>query len=99
MQDNPHEAYRPIKRPDIQAHLQELYPHLFTIPVPLKVGIGKDLLARHDRLYSQKTLSVFMHHWTHQDAYCDAVERGKHRYDLAGNICPMETNQSRRGDQ
>lgn len=97
MEANTHEADRPIKKPDIQAHLQELYPHLFTIPVPLKVGIGRDLLRRPGRLYSQRTIQSFLHHWTKQESYCEAVESGKHRYDLDGRICPMVTNSSRRG--
>lgn len=99
MEANPHEAYRPIKRPDVQAHLQELYPHLFTIPVPLKVGIGRDLLRRPDRLYSQRTLCSFLNKWTKAPEYCAAVEAGKHRYDLGGNLCPMVTNHSRRSSQ
>lgn len=88
---------RPIKRPEIAAYLQQHFPHLFTIPVPLKIGIGNDLLRWEGRQYTQKTLSTFLHHWTREPAYCSAVEQGKHRYDLDGNICPMVTNASRRG--
>lgn len=87
---------QPIKKAQIAAYLQQHFPHLFTIPVPLKVGIGKDLLRHPTRAYTQKTLCSFLHHWTNAEAYCEAVERGKHRYDLDGRICPMVTNNSRR---
>ena len=93
------DVQQPIKRAEIAAYLQQHFPHLFTIPVPLKIGIGRDLLRSPVRAYTQKTLSAFLHHWTRSPAYCDAVERGKHRYDLEGNICPMVTNQSRRGQE
>lgn len=87
---------RPVKRAHIAAHLAQKYPHLFSFPVPLKVGIGRDLLRAPDRQYSDRTLSSFLHKWCSSDAYCDAVEKASARYDLEGRMHPVVTNHSRR---
>lgn len=87
---------RPIKKAQIGAHLAELYPHLFTFPVPLKVGIFNDLRAVPDRQYGNYAIQHFLKRWCTSDAYCQAIEQGKSRYGLDGSMYPMVTTQSRR---
>ncbi len=89
------DAIRPIKKAQIAAHLADKYPHLFLFPVPLKVGIDKDLLADPDRQFSSNTLSHFLYHWCHQSRYCAAVAVAKARYGLRGEMCDVVTNHSR----
>lgn len=89
------DADRPIKKAHIAAHLAEKYPHLFVIPVPLKVGITRDLLADPDRLFSSKTLSHFLYNWCRQPRYCAAVDVAKSRYGLQGEMCDVVTNNAR----
>ena len=54
------DAIRPIKKAQIGAYLADQYPHLFIIPVPLKVGIYRDLMAVPDRQYGGRTLQTFL---------------------------------------
>jgi sRNA-binding protein len=91
------DAIRPIKKAQIGAYLADQYPHLFLFPVPLKIGIFRDLMAVPDRPYGGETLQSFLYKWTTSDAYCDAVEIGKCRYGLDGSMHPMVCNSSRRG--
>jgi sRNA-binding protein len=89
------DAIRPIKKAQIGAYLADQYPHLFIIPVPLKVGIYRDLMAVPDRQYGGRTLQTFLFTWTRQPAYCAAVERGRARYGLDGSMHPMVYTTSR----
>jgi sRNA-binding protein len=91
------DAIRPIKKAQIGAYLADQYPHLFILPVPLKVGIYRDLMAVPERPYGGRTLQSFLHKWTRSDAYCAAVERGRCRYGLDGSMHPMVYSTSRRG--
>jgi sRNA-binding protein len=91
------DAGLPVKKAQIAAYLADRYPHLFMIPVPLKVGIYRDLMAAQGRPYGGRTLQSFLHKWTRQPAYCDAVERGRARYGLDGSMHPMVYTTSRRG--
>lgn len=85
----------PIGKDEIAAHLADKYPHLFIIPVPLKVGIRADLLSSPDRKFSSRALCSFLHKWVASPAYCYALSRAKCRYDLDGAMAPLVTNDTR----
>ncbi len=95
MQDAEQQFAYPIRKAEIAGHLAEKYPHLFLIPVPLKIGIRADLLAAPDRAFSGATLASFLHKWVGSPAYCERLRVAKFRYDLAGNMVDVVTNCTR----
>ena len=95
MQDAEQQFAYPIRKDAIAGHLADKYPHLFLIPVPLKVGIRADLLAAPDRAFSSASLASFLHKWVSSPEYAAALGRAKCRYDLSGNNAPLVTNSAR----
>lgn len=82
----------PEKHEPTRRLLADRWPHLFLIPVPLKIGIHRDILAAFDsegdRPFSVRHLHSCLHHWTQSPDYKATLERSNARYDLAGNLCP-----------
>lgn len=74
----------------VQAKLAERWPHLFSFPVPLKIGIHLDYLAIEPlaRPVSRKDFFRFIKRWVKQPEYIQALSRFDARYDFNGHICP-----------
>ncbi len=82
----------PIKKAAIAAHLRDLFPHLFSFPVPLKVGIHRDLMSLPGRQFGASALRSFLCKWTSSPDYCHAVAVAKSRYALDGSMAPLVKN-------
>lgn len=71
----------------IRALMHERYPAAFgprgTAPLPLKVGISKDLEAVGAEI-GERELRIFLAAWTGRPEYLGAILAGGPRYDLAG---------------
>jgi hypothetical protein len=77
----------PEKHEATRLALADRWPHLFLIPVPLKIGIHRDICS--ERVLSRHKVQHFLFHWVRQPAYLAAVQSASHRYDLAGNMHPV----------
>jgi sRNA-binding protein len=76
-------------KPQAQAVMAEKWPHLFSFPVPLKVGIHKDFPPAGERPLSSKQFNTFLYYWVRQPGYIEALKTGKHRYGLDGSMYPL----------
>lgn len=75
----------PVDPDKVDRLMAGAYPHLFgdrKDPVPLKVGIHRDLLADPFRPVTGKQLRQFLYRWTKQPAYQQALKAGKERVSL-----------------
>jgi sRNA-binding protein len=66
----------------VRVLLAEHWPHLFTEPVPLAIGIDKDIEKAIGDLVTRRRLENFMFGWTRRPAYRRAVKRGDARQGL-----------------
>jgi len=57
---------------------------VFKAPVPLKVGICKDLLVARPEDVTHKALKGFLRRWVKSPAYLQALARGGPRYGVGG---------------
>ncbi len=75
-------------RASVQSVLEklfELYPHLFGAEfLPLKLGVFKELLARHPDDFRRETLKAALGVHTRSTRYLQSVAAGKKRHDLDG---------------
>lgn len=83
--------------PQVQSALAERWPHLFSFPVPLKVGIHKDLPPVGERPVSIKKFSKFLFLWVQQPEYIEALKTAKHRYGMNGEMYPFDESQRPNG--
>ena len=66
------------------AELRQRWPHLFTDPVPLAVGVGPQIRAALPEMpYAQ--FRLVLRHWTQGTAYLLAVATGMERRNLDGS--------------
>jgi hypothetical protein len=80
---------QPRKANPVLERLFELYPTLFGAQfLPLKLGVYKDLLARHPDEFKPEDLKVAMGLHARSMRYLEAVAAGHQRHDLDGN--PVE---------
>lgn len=80
---------QPRKANPVLERLFELYPGLFGAQfLPLKLGVYKDLLARHPDEFKPEDLKVAMGLHARSMRYLEAVAAGHQRHDLDGN--PVE---------
>ena len=80
---------QPRKANPVLERLFELYPTLFGAQfLPLKLGVYKDLLARHPEEFKPEDLKVAMGLHARSMRYLEAVAAGHQRHDLDGN--PVE---------
>jgi hypothetical protein len=69
----------------LEARLNVLAPLVFIDPpVPLAIGIDRDITARLTGETNTATLSRFLHRWTRRAGYLHAIARGDQRRDLDG---------------
>ena len=79
----------PRKANPVLEQLFEFYPALFGAQfLPLKLGVYKDLLARHPDAFKPEDLKVAMGLHARSMRYLEAVAAGHPRHDLDGN--PVE---------
>jgi hypothetical protein len=69
--------------------LAERWPHLFTFPVPLKIGIHKDFPPVGERPMTRKRFCRFLEVWCSRPEYEDAVYFAKGRYGFDGSLHPV----------
>jgi ProP effector len=67
--------------------LRKCCPNAFTYsPVPLKIGVSRDVVALLADTYSRKVIRRALAFWTGRSVYLEAIARGGARYDLDGTI-------------
>lgn len=76
------------------AKTQELlasnWPHLFTFPVPLKIGIHKDFPPVGQRPITRKRFLRFLKWWCSRAEYRAALATYSGRYGFDGSLHPMQ---------
>lgn len=82
-------------RERVHAVLRERWPHLFSFPVPLKIGVHKDFRDLARRPVGRDAFDLFLRWWTQQDAYKQVVATARARYDFDGRIWPMQPERKR----
>ena len=80
-----------------QKVLAAKWPHLFSFPVPLKIGIHKDYPTGEDRPMRKKDFTAFLFSWVREPEYIEAIRRGKGRYGFDGSLHPMWLDDERHG--
>lgn len=78
-----------IPRNETHAALAERWPHLFIVPVPLKIGIHHEYPPEGERPVSKLKFRNFMWHWVRQPSYKAALDVAKARYDFEGRMWPV----------
>ena len=76
-------------RNETHAALAERWPHLFLVPVPLKIGIHKDFPPEGERPVSRVKFREFLASWVKTPEYKAACATAKARYDFDGKMCPL----------
>jgi hypothetical protein len=72
---------------EVVAALRVRCPKVFgDPPVPLKIGIGDDVIALLAGTYGRKVTKRALSFWTKRNVYLEALARGGARYDLDGTI-------------
>lgn len=80
------------------ADWRKRWPAAFTKPVPLAVGISRQMktaLSAAGETMDSKTLGVTLHTWTMQGAYLHAVMRGEMRCHLDGSEADVPDDEAR----
>ena len=78
----------------LEAKLRRIWPHCFTEPVPLAVGIRYDI-AKHLSADEQKLLPGVLHRWVKRNSYLKAcVQPGACRVGLDGSLTPISPEQA-----
>ncbi len=73
----------------LEAKLRRVWPHCFTEPVPLAVGIRYDI-AKHLSADEQKLLPGVLRRWVKRNSYLRAcVQPGARRVGLDGTLTPI----------
>lgn len=67
--------------------MAKAYPHLFSNPVPLEIGIREKLLEHPELPVSRTQCRRFLQRWCHSKAYLQAVRNGKERIGIKGEKC------------
>src|ERR1700751_3876871 len=78
----------PLWMATILADWRARWPAVFTRPVPLAVGISRDMeaaLRAEGKFLDRKSMGIMLHNWTMQHAYLQAVARGEIRRNLDGS--------------
>lgn len=83
--------FLPERHQETRQILASHWPHLFSFPVPLKVGIHWDILETNPRPVAHSRLSGFLYCWTHNPQYIAAVDASSSRWDLDGSMCPKDS--------
>lgn len=73
--------------------LRTNWPHLFTFPVPLKIGIHVDILAS-GLIESRALLRRVLQGWVRSPEYLAALDKAKCRYGLDGSMCALRRDEA-----
>jgi ProP effector len=80
---------------EIENELRSAFPAAFPErhlpPVPLLIGIHKQLRAVTADRFSAAILKAFLESWTRQSPYVSAIAEGVVRHDLQGNLVGAPT--------
>lgn len=74
-----------------QEELARQWPHLFSFPVPLKIGIHKDFPPVGERPITRKRFLRFLKWWCSRPEYVAAISSSNGRYGFDGSLHPMQT--------
>jgi ProQ/FINO family len=89
-------AFQASAREKLLPMLREVFPQAFPLPpVPLAIGIHREILAIAGDEIDPADLSAFLRYWCTRRSYLTAIWRGQGRRNLDGSIAGVPTIKER----